>query len=535
MKKDELVKLYAAYKSGCLGNNILDTYFTFFANIILEENLETISEEEMQKCFEKKYQVELPLGFVRQVLGIGISNGAIIDERGAYLPKRDVLLKHKFEKSDFEKLWKELINEFKEFCNKKEIEVNEQHIEENIVSAIDNTDEIILSNDKLDEKESVDGFEYAWYSFVREEANANEKMFNFITALCASNITGQAIFYSGKEGEDYSGLNVYLDSPMIFALLGMDSNERESSYKLLVENMKKLNCNVMVLDHNYREVEGIITRAVGWALSTGYDIRKANNAARFFHDSQMTQEEITEFCGQIETKLNLLGIVKKDTDYDMLLDKFQEDEFDSLFAKFYYSFNGKEPRDDFKFQAQLDRLLKMTMIHEHSLLRFSYPLSDDSPVWSYLKQDYRSYRDNGNTKKMFENVCQSVADYKNCVKENNRNNLVKACRNLSAGLFYMDVHYRREIYKTMENKQAYGLLEEERPKAKIIGEDGNIFNLMGIASRTLKSAGYEEKANEMFERITFNAKSYDEALNIISEYVEPVENYEESFQMKGFE
>ena len=140
-----------------------------------------------------------------------------------------------------------------------------------------------------------------------------------------------------------------------------------------------------------------------------------------------------------------------------------------------------------------------------------------------------------NTKKMFENVCQSVADYKNCVKENNRNNLVKACRNLSAGLFYMDVHYRREIYKAMENKQAYGLLEEERPKAKMIGEDGNIFNLMGIASRTLKSAGYEEKANEMFERITFNAKSYDEALNIISEYVEPVENYEESFQMKGFE
>ena len=39
----------------------------------------------------------------------------------------------------------------------------------------------------------------------------------------------------------------------------------------------------------------------------------------------------------------------------------------------------------------------------------------------------------------------------------------------------------------------------------------------------------------VFERITFNAKSYDEALNIISEYVDPVENYEESFQMKGFE
>ncbi|MCB8566881.1 hypothetical protein, partial [Fusobacterium ulcerans] len=49
-------------------------------------------------------------------------------------------------------------------------------------------------------------------------------------------------------------------------------------------------------------------------------------------------------------------------------DKFQEDEFDSLFAKFYYSLNAKEPRDDFNFQAQLDRLLKMAMIYEHCLL-----------------------------------------------------------------------------------------------------------------------------------------------------------------------
>ena len=61
----------------------------------------------------------------------------------------------------------------------------------------------------------------------------------------------------------------------------------------------------------------------------------------------------------------------------------------------------------------------------------------------------------------------------------------------------MDVHYRREIYKAMENKQAYGLLEEERPKAKMIGEDGNIFNLMGIASKTLKSAGYEKSQRDV--------------------------------------
>ena len=35
-----------------------------------------------------------------------------------------------------------------------------------------------------------------------------------------------------------------------------------------------------------------------------------------------------------------------------------------------------------------------------------------------------------------------------------------------------------------------------KPKCKLIGEDGNIFNLMSIASKTLKETGMEEEAKE---------------------------------------
>lgn len=59
----------------------------------------------------------------------------------------------------------------------------------------------------------------------------------------------------------------------------------------------------------------------------------------------------------------------------------------------------------------------------------------------------------------------------------------------------------------------------KKPKCALIGEDGNIFNLMGIASRTLKRNGMQEEAKEMCDRIT-NSGSYDEALAIISDYVE---------------
>ena len=58
----------------------------------------------------------------------------------------------------------------------------------------------------------------------------------------------------------------------------------------------------------------------------------------------------------------------------------------------------------------------------------------------------------------------------------------------------------------------------QKPDCPLIGRDGNIYNLMGIASRTLKQNGMREQAKEMCERIT-SSKNYYEALNILGEYV----------------
>ncbi len=63
-----------------------------------------------------------------------------------------------------------------------------------------------------------------------------------------------------------------------------------------------------------------------------------------------------------------------------------------------------------------------------------------------------------------------------------------------------------------ENKQ------QSKPDCPLIGEDGNIFNLVGIAARTLKRNGLPEQASEMTDKV-FGSGSYEEALGIIGEYV----------------
>ena len=54
---------------------------------------------------------------------------------------------------------------------------------------------------------------------------------------------------------------------------------------------------------------------------------------------------------------------------------------------------------------------------------------------------------------------------------------------------------------------------------QLIGQDGNIFAIMGRASRLLKSSGQGDKAKEMRDRV-MSCDSYQKALSIVSEYVE---------------
>ncbi|KJR47096.1 hypothetical protein UF75_2484 [Desulfosporosinus sp. I2] len=74
-----------------------------------------------------------------------------------------------------------------------------------------------------------------------------------------------------------------------------------------------------------------------------------------------------------------------------------------------------------------------------------------------------------------------------------------------------------------------------KPECPLLDKDGNIFNLVGIASRTLKENDLGEKAREMWNRV-MESGSYDEALNIIGEYVTIVEDEpkmeDESFHIK---
>ena len=61
-----------------------------------------------------------------------------------------------------------------------------------------------------------------------------------------------------------------------------------------------------------------------------------------------------------------------------------------------------------------------------------------------------------------------------------------------------------------------------KPRCPMIGADGNVFNLMGIVAETLRQNGMSDAAKEMRQRV-MTSGSYDAALAIMTDYVEPVQ------------
>ena len=59
----------------------------------------------------------------------------------------------------------------------------------------------------------------------------------------------------------------------------------------------------------------------------------------------------------------------------------------------------------------------------------------------------------------------------------------------------------------------------DKPSCKLIGKDGNVFNIIGLVRRALQKAGQPEKAREFCERAVA-AESYDAVLGMADEYVE---------------
>jgi len=75
------------------------------------------------------------------------------------------------------------------------------------------------------------------------------------------------------------------------------------------------------------------------------------------------------------------------------------------------------------------------------------------------------------------------------------------------------------LIRALKNKTITPEPTITKPNVKLVGADSNVYNLMAICIQWLKGVGQGDKVHEFKQRV-LNAGSYDEALQIMLEYVD---------------
>ena len=87
-------------------------------------------------------------------------------------------------------------------------------------------------------------------------------------------------------------------------------------------------------------------------------------------------------------------------------------------------------------------------------------------------------------------------------------------------LFDNDLNY---VGDQLEMGEAVKISKEDlpklKPKVKLIGQDGNAFNLIRLTKRALEKAGLKEEAKE-FRKKALNAGSYDKVIQLCMQYAD---------------
>ena len=62
-------------------------------------------------------------------------------------------------------------------------------------------------------------------------------------------------------------------------------------------------------------------------------------------------------------------------------------------------------------------------------------------------------------------------------------------------------------------------MKKPKPVVKLVGENGNVMNLLAVCTKAMKAADMALEAGNMRDEV-FNAGSYDEALQIMMKHCE---------------
>lgn len=313
----------AILKTHWNGNqDFLDTYIDFIATLIQNRGYHTIEIHRICNDFYDEFGLKIPYLPMISILNKCVQSGIIEKHKheNVFRPVHEKVLEVDFIHKSQEHIrnLEYLINRFIDFTKEHQHELSYDKAEETIISFLREYNiDLIINNNKsvLPPVHTKTQEMFLFYKFVQSCHKENHDLFSMIIQLSIGSVLANALLFDEIEqfNGGLDGLQIYLDTPFIFRLLGLDGIERKNAYEEFISALTSQGATLHVFTHTFDEIKYILDDCERWIESIDYDPLKASNALMYFVENGMKKADVITFKLGLDKKMEQYGINKVET------------------------------------------------------------------------------------------------------------------------------------------------------------------------------------------------------------------------------
>lgn len=303
--------------------DIIDSYIPLVCNSIRSKTHSKVTRENVQDDFKEFYGINIPVGPIESILKRMAKDGFLNKHAGEWLVNYDKVyeLVKTDEKDELDIAFKELMADLNKYSlDAFSLELSSEEIEAGIIAFFKENDlDLLFANSNVQSvlprvKESKKA-KYIIAKFITDLQTKEPRKFKTILKLAKGHAIASLITY--EDIQHYAGnlndVEVFLDAPIIFNLLGLNGDSNHKLGKELIDALKNNGAKLRVFELNYGEVIKTVQDAIKRLNGKNYDITKSSRVLRTAIRENISAQQLQIKINQLESMLKNYSIVKVDT------------------------------------------------------------------------------------------------------------------------------------------------------------------------------------------------------------------------------
>lgn len=347
----------ALIETRLLSQDYLSTFLPFIATLVLKKNYEIIDIGVVVQDFKDEYGISIPRAPMQSVLSKAVSIGLISHSQdGRYLPVIPELQKISFLSRQSESNSEIVIflNSFIEFVAlNHNVIIGQSEAVDIFVSFLDKYSPQTISgeyNGAENEQFMSNKNLYLIGEFIQSTMLTNFSLFEIIRKLSMAYLITVALTFDEPvetRTKELSELTIYLDTPIVLRLLGLQTEELQLAYKEMFENFKTtITPTFMIFQHTFDEISGIIADCANWIDNAAYNPIYAIPALLNFVKRKFSKTQVELYRTTLETKLQEMEIEIDSHEYYHLVHKSAQIDVGKLEERLIEAYTKNNPNYD---------------------------------------------------------------------------------------------------------------------------------------------------------------------------------------------